>query len=240
MIKKSEDGKVKFYEKSHTYKLGKEKLTSVTTVIHKHFPPFDEKGLAKKLAGFWANKQKKRGVRYWLAEWKKNREQGTLCHAEVEKFIEDDDEVLFPVYNPRSVAACKWVKEYLGDYSDWEKIPEMLVYDEEYGVAGQVDLVIRKNNKINILDWKFTKRITKKAYTKGETGTSELTKDLENCNYNTYNLQLSIYAYLLELQGHSIGELVLVHIGPEGKVKPYKVEYLRGKAKELLESVNKK
>ena len=240
MVKYSEDKRVKFYEKSHKYKFGKEVLTSVTTVIHKHFPPFDEKGLARKLAGFWANKQKKHGVRYWLSEWKKSRDIGTLCHAECEKFIKDRDEGMFEVYQPRSVAACKWISSHLEENDKYDfLVSEKLVYDADYGVAGQVDFIIETGRKVDIIDFKFTKRISKKAFTPGEMGTSDITKDMENCNYNTYNLQLSIYAYMLELQGKKIGNLILLHVDPDGKVVPYKVEYLRGKAKQLLESVRK-
>lgn len=238
MVKKSVDGKVKFYDKAHKYKesaTGKE-LHSVTRLIHSHFPSFDEKAMARMLAGFaWAKKQKK-GVRYWLSEWKKNREEGSLCHEEMEKYLLDPrgSEVLFDVYNPRSLSGVSFLKDFLPQYSSYEVIPEMIVYDDN--LAGQSDLILNKNNNVVIVDWKFTKRIKREAYNKEQgTGTSKLTSHLVNCNYNTYSLQLSIYAYLLEKKGYNPERLVLVHIDPDGKVVPYEIDYLRSTAKSIVE-----
>lgn len=237
--KYSTDGRVSFNEKKHEYRdvISKEKLTSVTTLIHSLFPPFDEKVMARKLASFaWAKAQKK-GVRYWLAEWKKNREEGTLCHAEIEKFLLDQEgtESLLEVFHPRSLEGIKYLKQLLKSFNGYEIIPEMLIYGE--GLAGQSDLVLKDHDNVTIVDWKFTKRIKKDSYEKGETGTSPITSHLVNCNYNTYSLQLSVYAYLLELQGYHPERLILVHIDPNGKVTPYEIDYHRSVAKELVESV---
>ncbi len=63
--------KLRYFSGTHNYFIGRKKLTSVTTFIGKFFEPFDAKGIARKLSKFHANKVKKHGVRYWLAEWKK-------------------------------------------------------------------------------------------------------------------------------------------------------------------------
>ena len=97
-----EQGKVKFYEKSHVYKLNKKKLMSVTTAIATIFPEFDAKGIARKIAkGFkYRNSQaqfrgevvdeetKAKGtMRYWLGKWKESAEHDTRVHKAIEEFI---------------------------------------------------------------------------------------------------------------------------------------------------------
>jgi len=86
MVKYSRDNKVKFFEKKHTYKLNKDVLTSSTSFLKPYFQPFDAKKIAKKLAGFWANKQKKHGVRWFLKDWKEAAEHGTFCHMLLEQY----------------------------------------------------------------------------------------------------------------------------------------------------------
>ena len=96
--------KLRFYPKSHTYYFGKNKLSSVTTLLKDYFQLFDSKGLAKKIAGGfkYRNKNKKTaGVtvtdlektkatqRYWLNEWKEAAEHGTRVHSFLEKYILD-------------------------------------------------------------------------------------------------------------------------------------------------------
>jgi ATP-dependent exoDNAse (exonuclease V) beta subunit len=236
-IKKSNDGVCKFYEKSHTYKIKNKKLTSVTTLIHNHFKPFKEREVARKLSKmFWAKRDKK-GVRWFLNDWKKSREEGTLCHEEMEIYSKNPTmgRVLLPVFNPRSQEVAKWYDEYMQDKEEYHPEPELLVYDEDYGVAGQVDLPLIKDNKIIIADYKFTKRITKSAFDKEDVGTSEITKHFPNANYYTYTLQLSMYAYLLEKQGFEIEGLVLVHCGPDKKVKTYDLVYEKEVVKSILE-----
>lgn len=237
--KYSADGLVSFDEEKHEYLNLKnsKKLKSVTTLVHEHFPPFDEKAMARMLAGLpWAKAQKK-GVKYWLQEWTNSRDEGTLCHAEVEKYLLDPVgcQSLFPVFHPRSLKAIEYIKGFLENYKVYDVVPEELLHNSS--LAGQSDLVLHCLDNRVILDWKFTKRIKKDAYEKGATGTSSYTSHLVACNYNTYSLQLSIYAYLLELSGCHPERIVLVHVDPDGLVTPYEINYLRAEAKALVESV---
>jgi len=239
VVKKSSDGLVKFYEKSHKYKIGRKQLNSVTTLIGQHFPPFNTKKVARMLAGFyWAKKQKK-GVRYWLNEWKQSALEGTLCHEECEKIINNPElyNTLKDVLNHKSIVAIEGYNKFKGQLNNPIEHPELLIYNEDYNIAGQLDLPIEVNNKEIILcDWKFTKEISFTAKYEEKFGITEITKDLENCNGIKYSLQLSIYAYLLELQGYTVSELYILHINPKTMVfNPIKVDYMRDKAIELLE-----
>jgi len=236
-VKYSPDGKCRFYEGKHTYWLGKRQLTNATSLIGKYFKEFDAKGVARMLAKFPANKAKKHGVRYWLDEWKKAREEGTLSHEELEIYVSNakHGRVLYPVFQPRSRAAIDWYNEWIVNKIDYEPQPELLVYDEELGVAGQIDLpLIHRDGKVIIADYKFTKKIDTKGY-KGQKGIHPLTEHLDDCKLIKYGLQLSMYAYLLERQGLSIDSLLLVHVTPDCKVVTYNVPYDKKTIVTLLE-----
>jgi hypothetical protein len=192
----------------------------------------------------FAKKQKK-GVRYWLNEWKQSAETGTFIHAELEKLINNpqDYSTLKPVLHPRTVIAWEGFHKLYKGFDEPITFPEVLIYNEVYEIAGQIDCMILVNGdgvykEVILLDWKATKDISfKYKYSNEEEkyGNSDITMNLENCNGNQYTLQLSVYAYLLELQGYKIKELIIGHIDPKNnKFNPITVPYLRYEAESLL------
>ena len=79
--------KLIFNKKKHTYYVEGVKYKSVTEIIGEQFSCFDANKVAKMLASFPVNKQNKRGVKYWKALWKKQREYGTLVHKDIQDAI---------------------------------------------------------------------------------------------------------------------------------------------------------
>lgn len=240
MVKKSSDGIVSFYEKKHVYKhktLGV--LTSVTTLVKNCFPKFDAKTISKYAA---IKQTRERGYKVTPSmlrkEWKESgliaSSKGSLVHAEIEQFIKDRDYSLLEVFHPLSEYGCHWVAHYLDTRNKIEPVPEELLYNEDYLIAGQADLVVYyEDNTVDIIDWKTNRLINKKSKY-GKKGLTEATKDLQDCNYVHYNLQLSIYAYLLELEGFKVGRLLIPHLTDDGVVL-YELDYLRDTVISLLE-----
>ena len=78
--------------------------------------------------------------------------------------------------------------------------PEHMVYLKSIGVCGQSDLVEVVNGKVNIIDYKTNKEIKTESFINWE-GASEKMLDpvnhLDDCNFNHYALQLSIYMYII-------------------------------------------
>lgn len=78
--------------------------------------------------------------------------------------------------------------------------PEHLVYLKSAGICGQSDLVEIVNGHVNIIDYKTNKEIKKESFKDWE-GVSEKMLDpvshLDDCNFNHYSLQLSIYMYII-------------------------------------------
>lgn len=225
---------LKFYPKSHTYKYGRKKLVSVTQFISQFFDKFDAKEVARKLAKFKKNKEEKKGVRYWLNEWKESSEHGTRVHKAIEEAI------LNPEYRFECIqTACKEIKDLkkteqgIAWFDAWlgtkftrgkqkrlDLSPEYLVYDTDIGLAGTIDLMINDNGHLWLIDWKTNKSIDKTGYKNKKA--QEPLQELDDCNYNKYALQLAFYSYLLEEQGYNVQECLLVHLR-EDSVMPYSI-----------------
>ena len=220
------ENKIRFYKGTHTYRLGKSKLESVTTFVNKHFPPFEAKKIARMLAGFWTNKQKKRGVRYWLKEWKLAAQHGTDVHWLMEQEIKDKVPESINSFEERTrnkyIQGCLWLEKFdENEYDEFIQAPELIMYDEELGLAGTIDLAVFSGKKVTLIDWKTNKKISKDCY--GKKGYKVL-KDMDASNINKYSLQLTMYAYMLERKGWEIDKLILVHL-MEDKYKEYEIPY---------------
>ena len=95
--------------------------------------------------------------------------------------------------------------------------PEHFVYLKSAGLCGQADRVEIVNGKINIIDYKTNKEIKEKGYVNWEGISDKMfnpISHLDNCNLIHYNLQLSIYAYIIKKHNPKlkIGDLVIQHV----------------------------
>lgn len=219
--------KIKFYKKSHKYKVGKKELMSVTTFVKSFFPEFDDKAIAKKLVYV----RRKQGIHTTaskiIKEWKAIAAEGTLVHKQVEESINNKSE---PTHLKAKVAVD--VLSRLTEGKEIKLESEKVLFDTDFGLAGTTDLIIvHPDNKVDIVDWKTNTNIRMKGY---EKSTHEVVKDLEHCNYTHYTLQLSTYALMLEKQGYTINKLYLVHL-KENVSDLYEVEYKKEKVKEMIE-----
>jgi len=196
---------LKFYEKSHKYKIGNKELVSVTTFIGQFFEEFDAKEIARKLAKFPRNKALKHGVRYWLADWKARAEYGTLVHKEIEDYINN-------TIIPKELKSLQGITAFHVLTSRVDDVfAEKRVFNEELGIAGTIDLMIDKEDGITLVDWKSNKKLDNTAYN-NKKGIKKPLLDVNDTKINRYTLQLSLYAYMLELDGYKIDKLFIVHL----------------------------
>jgi len=74
--------------------------------------------------------------------------------------------------------------------------------DDEYLLVGIADLIIKSGNNIKIIDYKTADKIDMKSkydMAKKKKATFKYPiSNIEDCNYNEYQLQLSIYAWMLK------------------------------------------
>lgn len=107
-------------------------------------------------------------------------------------------------------------------------------------IAGQIDCLIVDNQDITILDFKTNKEIKKRSYYDKKKKKSVMMKaplnNLEDSTWNHYQLQLSLYAYLLEhiKPGCNIKKLQLVHIKDDDSETIMECEYLKSDIERML------
>lgn len=198
------DKNISFQNDGHLYKiLGLEKRPiSVTTLIHNNFPQFDSDKVINNMMSSrnWkSSKYYGKTVEQIKNEWKNSGETaanlGTLLHADIERFYNGEQ-----IMNPNT-------QEFNYFVSFWDQFQqvnkgfepyrtEWLIYDEDKGIAGSIDCVLRNaENKLILIDWKRSKEI--KMENKYEKGLGVFS-NLDNCNYWHYLLQLNIYRHILE------------------------------------------
>lgn len=221
---------LKFYEDGHKYvSLNGEDINwiSVTSLIHKYTQPFgDRREKAEK-----CSKSKKKGNKWmgmdvdeilsaWENEAIRSQQLGTFYHNLREKaFLSVDTinyegltvPVIAPEYTQDGAKIAPPQKLSNGIY------PEHMVYLKSKGVCGQSDLVEVLNGVLNIKDYKSNKEIKTTSFVNWE-GISQKMKSplahLEDCNYNHYSLQLSMYMYMILKQNPQLkpGKLTIEHI----------------------------
>lgn len=95
--------------------------------------------------------------------------------------------------------------------------PEHFVYLKSAGLCGQSDMVEVIKDTVNIIDYKTNKEIKKTGFTNWEKITQKMTgpcSHLDDCNFNHYSLQLSIYMYIILKHNprYKPGKMFLHHV----------------------------
>ena len=216
-----------FKEEGHVYESNdQEKIdwTSVTSFIGKFKPKFDATGQAKKSAknkrSKWYGMTEKEILAAWESETQRAIGLGNWYHNQREADMLDfktierhgvEVPIIKPLVNDEGVKTAPEQKLKDGVY------PEHFVYLKSTQLCGQADLVEVVNGYINITDYKTNKEIKEKGFTNWEGITSKMynpVSHLDDCNLNHYNLQLSIYAYIIKKHNPKlkIGDLVVQHV----------------------------
>lgn len=194
---------LRFYDGTHTYFFGRQKLTSVTTWVGQFFDKFDAKAIAKRLSYSPKYRALGMGMRAIMKEWKELAEHGTKIHDQIENSFNTGCDI-----DRQASAAVTWVIHEL-DY-DYRQ-PEVKVYDDELGLAGMIDLLVtHEDHTVTLVDWKTNKQLRDVGYN------NKKAKDpivhLQDCNIDKYKLQLSTYSYILKRKGIEVRECIIVHI----------------------------
>lgn len=202
------------------------KWTSVTTLIGVLKQPFDSVAIATKCSLNTKKTNKWRGLtpekiqNIWKRESERACDLGNWYHDQREQDIIDCETIVrhntvLPVVKPitdvqgRKVAPSQQLTD--GIY------PEHMVYLKSVGICGQSDLVEIANNEVHITDYKTNKKIDKTSFVNWEGMSKKMLSvvaHLDDCNLNHYNLQLSIYMYIILKHNPKLkpGKLIIHHI----------------------------
>jgi ATP-dependent exoDNAse (exonuclease V) beta subunit len=195
------------------------------------------------------NKEQQAILDAWDNEKRISCERGTKIHAELENSFYD---------KPKNISLSKYEIggkfECRKDYTDLDienaVYPEYLISyvtkDRRMAVAGQIDLLVKKGNKITIADWKTNKKIETKSFFNTKTKSSVKMQyplnNLDDVNYWHYAMQLSTYAWMMQQLNpeYEIEDLVLVHFDHEGHMTVYHMPYLKKEVGLMLGYFKKK
>lgn len=184
-----------FDELSHTYRLDGRDLRSVSSIVASQFRRFNAYVVS---AGIVRNKSKDPESPYfamtqqdiiqtWSESGKVAREQGTRLHRDIECFF-------LHKTLPREVTR-EWEMflDFIADHPDWVPMgTEVRVHNDK--VAGTIDAVFGTPDGIVLVDWKRCKSLDFSGHGQG----LGYMKHAEDCNYNKYSLQLSLYRQLIK------------------------------------------
>lgn len=226
---------LQFDEESHTYWLKSNpdiEFTSATTFIGKFFETFNAPKIASNLVDSHP-KYQDYTVSELLSEWNKTATHGTKVHNEVENYVRGELP-LTDVTEPKAIQGIKWLQNTFN--SDRHTLyPEVKLYSKELQLSGTVDLLAydKKKDIYLIADWKTNKKISRSGY-RGKVGTHPATYNVEDCKYNKYALQMSLYRYILESEyGVPVKRQILVHLKPNN-IKRYFTPYMNNILEEMI------
>jgi len=219
---------IQFKEEGHVYEsIDDDKINwlSVTAFLAMFKPKFNAKAQAKKSSknkrSKWYNMSEKDILQAWDNESQRAIKLGNFYHNQREKDLIDfktieRDGCEVPIIKPlidedTGIKVAPEQKLSNGVY------PEHMVYLKSAKLCGQADRVEIINGTINITDYKTNKEIKTKGFTNWEGITNKLYNPvghLDDCNLNHYNLQLSIYAYIIKKHNPKlkIGKLTIQHV----------------------------
>lgn len=210
-----------FDEDKHIYTSGDKELISVTKFIARYSEKFDSDAILDKM--FEANQGQSLYIgksRKYIGmtkgeiklQWKINSESksryGTFIHELAEDIGNGKEvNVKLPEINQ--------VRKFF-DKEGFEIVnQELRIFDYDLGVAGTVDLLLKKDDLYYIYDWKTNQG--KDLETREDTYKKTLKEPLQGVpatNFWKYSLQMSLYRYMLELKhpDWEFGDSAIVHL----------------------------
>lgn len=198
---------VTFKEDTHQYFNEKnEEYISGTRFLHKFECPFDEDGISKRVAAREGVTQQEILAK-WKAISKEACDYGTMIHNAMENYIKfgERKDALEPLY--------KSFDRIVGqDFKRAKEIhSELLLWTDEYKIAGTADLIIVHDDKeFSVGDFKTNKSIDFCSIYGNRM--LDPIPHLTSCNYTIYSLQLSLYAYMFSMRtGLQCRRLFLMH-----------------------------
>jgi len=212
---------LKFDKFSHCYKNihTEQEYTSATTFISKFKKKFDADFHAKWVA-------EKEGVtpEEIKERWKKinseSKVRGSNIHSAIDDYNKTGD--IDPEYK-EVIESLESLKLYDRKNSKCEE----LVYNHNYKLAGTADCIEDCGSTFNVYDFKTNKKFN--LYSQYKSFFLDPISHLSECEYNTYSLQLSLYAFMYQsMTGMRVNQLGVMYYERESnRFNYYPVPYLK-------------
>lgn len=183
------------------------KWISVTSLVSNFKKPFDAKAVAERVTkskkSKWYGIPPEKILEIWNNESNRATSLGTYYHNQREYDLcslasLERDGITIPVIPP--VQELEGLKQAPVQKLDPGVYPEHMVFLKSAGICGQSDLVEVVNDQVFIIDYKTNKEIKTSSYVNWEGLSEKLlfpVNNLDDCHFNHYALQLSIYMYII-------------------------------------------
>jgi hypothetical protein len=217
---------VVFDQKNHTYfnPSTKRYYISVSKLLSLYKEPFDRDYFAAKKAK-QLGKTQDEVVKMWEQNNKTACDKGQNIHSIVEAYIKDgevlDDKLIYDF-------------EQQFDKTDFKRIlSEEMVYDDDSELAGTSDLICDVDSDyFDVYDIKTNKRFD--FYNKYNKHLKVPLNNLQQCHYNDYSLQLSLYAYMYGKLTNKKPRKICIFYHDGTKFNSYPAPYLFWEVSALL------
>lgn len=240
--------KFTFFEEDHHYECNDKKVgISVTRLIEEYSNPFDQQGIAEKVA-LRDNKDVTQVLQEWSYKNKFACAKGHTCHEYAQSLWSNNKpDIDYFDKSTEYVQACDKIFIQAGlFYRDFSNKfihiqDEQLVGSEEYDICSAIDhLFLDEEGNVWLIDYKTNSIL--KGYNDDEKNrkyTKKMLIPLQNIkddSLNHYYLQLSIYKYLIEKYTNiKIYKTMIVYMSEN--IENYELietPYLENEVKEIL------
>ena len=249
------DNLIEFNAEVHKYNLRKDgsEFRSVTRGLKSIKEPFDAKGIsfamAKRELGNMDFKLIQKRAEEIREEWRLKADNAASYGTDVHKVCEDY--LKTGIYDPGYEKLIQGINSII--HGAYHVFSERIFYSEKHKMAGTGDLsIIRQKMKYPVMDFYDFKTNIEKGivFDSAKRINGELVKHynrfllhpvdyLEDCNYNLYALQLSIYAYMAQITYNvRVGRTGILFINKEFSLEVIPVPYMRMEAEMVLDHVS--
>lgn len=232
-------------EHVYIHKETNEKYTSVTKVLHSFVEEFEGDIVADRISKQSDDNPRKNPNYIGLTKeqildlWQELNDEanryGTELHEGLEKYLLS--QFVFEGETELEKAAIKAYKALNIDHGNIT-YPERIMFSEEHKLAGTSDIIVDVDDTyFDVLDFKTNKEFN--FFNKYKKQLKKPLEHLQDCQFHIYSLQLSIYAYMyqLEFPHKKCRQMVLLFWDKETKeFTKIPTLYLKSEAKKILDS----
>lgn len=216
-----------------------EKFKSVTSVLSMLEPEFPAEEVAEAISLKPDEDRKPEYVgmskQQILDEWERiNREAneyGTKIHEILERYL-----LAGKIYIPKD----DYEREIITKFQEVDDMsgtiyPETILFSAKHKLAGTADIIEDCGHYFNVRDFKTNKKIN--YISDYDHWLNPPVSHLSDCQYNVYSLQMSIYAYMYQMETRKkVGKMNLYYLNPATeKFEVIPVPYMGLEAKKVLD-----
>ena len=176
----------------------------------------------------------------WLQKSEEAKATGTSVHEMLHNMLCTDLQGCQQYGIPTDQYQVEATENFLNSDGLFPEFRMEVKLDDDYTLVGVADLIIKDGNRVKIIDYKTADKIEMKSHyemsKKHSKKFSYPLSSIDDCNYNEYALQLSIYSWMLRQLDPTleIVGLEIYHIQDMKLKKIYSVEEMKKEVEKLI------